>query len=132
MKNHESGVTLKWAIPNKNRVMYTGNVFTVRHHRDDQACVDTVGFIKGLHKHNILRSEDVIRSRGRLLQDRVQQHFADLIFTELLKAFSRDRIHQRFVEQFLLTVLKSLSQDRVQQRNVELISVLVRKGLSQD
>ena len=45
-----------------NRAAYTGKVFTVklRHHRDDQACVDYVGFIKGLDKHNMPRLGDVM------------------------------------------------------------------------
>ena len=46
-----------------NRAAYTGTVFTVklRHHRDDQACVvDTMGFIKGLDKHTMPRSGDVM------------------------------------------------------------------------
>ena len=46
-----------------NRAAYTGKVFTVKlhHHRDDQACVvDTVGFIKGLDKHTMPRSGDVM------------------------------------------------------------------------
>ena len=41
---------------------YTGKVFTVnlRHHREDQAFSDNVGFIKGLDKHNMPRSGDVM------------------------------------------------------------------------
>ena len=42
--------------------VYTGKVFTVklRHHRDDQAFLDNVGFIKGLDKHNMPRLGDVM------------------------------------------------------------------------
>ena len=42
--------------------VYTGKVFTVklRHHRNDQAFLDNVGFIKGLDKHNMPRSGDVM------------------------------------------------------------------------
>ena len=45
-----------------NRAVYTGKVFTVklRHHRDDQACSDIVGFIKGLDKHNMPRLGNVM------------------------------------------------------------------------
>ena len=45
-----------------NRAVYTGKVFTVklRHHRDDQASLDNVGFIKGLDKHNMPRLGDVM------------------------------------------------------------------------
>ena len=44
------------------KVMRTGKVFTVPHHRDDQACTfDTVGLhIKGLDKFNLLRVGDVM------------------------------------------------------------------------
>ena len=40
----------------------TGKVFTVklRHHRDDQAFSDNVGFIRGLDKHNMPRLGDVM------------------------------------------------------------------------
>ena len=47
----------------QNRARYTGKVFTVkmRHHRDDQAsALDTVGFTKRLHQHNMPRSGDVM------------------------------------------------------------------------
>ena len=46
----------------QERARFTGNVFTVRHHRGDQACaVDTVGLnIKGLVKFNMPRSGDVM------------------------------------------------------------------------
>ena len=44
----------------QNRATYTGKVCAARHHRDGQACVDTVEFIKGLHKHNLPRSGDVL------------------------------------------------------------------------
>ena len=41
---------------------YTGKVFTVnlRHHRDDFAHSDNLGFIKGLDKHNMPRFGDVM------------------------------------------------------------------------
>ena len=41
---------------------YTGKVFTVnlRHHRDDQASSDCVGFISGFDKHNMPRLGDVM------------------------------------------------------------------------
>ena len=41
---------------------YTGKVFTVnlRHHRDDQAFSDCVGFIRSLDKHNMPRLGDVM------------------------------------------------------------------------
>ena len=44
------------------KVMRTEKVFTVLHHRDDQACtVDTLGFnIKGLDKYTMPRSGDVL------------------------------------------------------------------------
>ena len=44
------------------KVMRTGKVFTVnvRHHRDDHACSDNVGFIKGLDKQNMPRFGDVM------------------------------------------------------------------------
>ena len=49
----------------QNRILEpvsTGKVFTVklRHHRDDHASSDTVGFIKGLDKHNMPRFGDVM------------------------------------------------------------------------
>ena len=38
----------------QNRATFTGKVFTVCHHFDDQACtVDNVGFFKGLDKYNM-------------------------------------------------------------------------------
>ena len=45
-----------------NRAVSTWKVFTVklRHHRDDHACSGYVGFIKGLDKHNMPRSGDVM------------------------------------------------------------------------
>ena len=44
------------------KVKCTGKVFTVPHHRDDQACtLDTVGFhINGLDKFNLPRVGDVM------------------------------------------------------------------------
>ena len=41
---------------------YTGKVFTVnlRHHREDQAFSDNVGILKGLDKHNMPRSGDIM------------------------------------------------------------------------
>ena len=41
---------------------YTGKVFTVnlRHHRDDQALSDCVGFIRSLDEHNMPRLGDVM------------------------------------------------------------------------
>ena len=42
------------------KVKRTGEVFTVLHHGDDQACSDNVGFIKGLDKHNMPRLGDVM------------------------------------------------------------------------
>ena len=49
----------------QNRILEpvsTGKVFTVklRHHRDDHASSDNVGFIKGLDKHNMPRFGDVM------------------------------------------------------------------------
>ena len=46
----------------KHGAVSTGKVFTVklRHHRDDHACSDNVGFIKGLDKHNMPRIGDVM------------------------------------------------------------------------
>ena len=46
----------------KQGAVSTGKVFTVklRHHRDDQAFSDNVGFIKGLDKHNMPRLGDVM------------------------------------------------------------------------
>ena len=46
----------------KQGAVSTGSVFTVklRHHRDDHACSDNVGFIKGLDKHNMPRFGDVM------------------------------------------------------------------------
>ena len=46
----------------KQGAVSTGKVFTVklRHHRYDHACSDYVGFIKGLDKHNMPRSGDVM------------------------------------------------------------------------
>ena len=49
----------------QNRILEpvsTGKVFTVklRHHCDDHASSDNVGFIKGLDKHNMPRFEDVM------------------------------------------------------------------------
>ena len=46
----------------KQGAVSTGKVFTVklRHHRDDHACSDNVGFIKGLDKHNMPRLGDVM------------------------------------------------------------------------
>ena len=43
----------------QHRATNTGKVFTVRH-RDDQACLDNVGFTKGLYKHNMPRLGDVM------------------------------------------------------------------------
>ena len=44
----------------QNRATYTGKVFTVCHHCDDQAStVDIVGLIKGLDKNNMPRPGDV-------------------------------------------------------------------------
>ena len=47
---------------------YTGKVFTVnlRHHRDDFAHSDNLGFIKGLDKHNMPRFGDVVVPPSRL------------------------------------------------------------------
>ena len=46
----------------KQGAVSTGKVFTVklRHHRDDHASSDNVGFIKGLDKHNMPRLGDVM------------------------------------------------------------------------
>ena len=46
----------------KQGAVSTGKVFTVklRHHRDDHASSDNVGFIKGLDKHNMPRFGDVM------------------------------------------------------------------------
>ena len=49
----------------QNRILEpvsTGKLFTVklRHHRDDHASLDNVGFIKGLDKHNMPRFGDVM------------------------------------------------------------------------
>ena len=47
----------------QNRATFTGKVFTVCHHFDDQACtVDNVGFFKGLDKYNMPRPGDVMVS----------------------------------------------------------------------
>ena len=46
----------------KQGAVFTGKVFTVklRHHRDDHASSDNVGFIKGLDKNNMPRFGDVM------------------------------------------------------------------------
>ena len=61
--SNEDGLLLVPQERVHNRVANTRKVFTVRlhHHRDDQACVvDTVGFIKGLDKHIMPRSGEVM------------------------------------------------------------------------
>ena len=51
----------------QNRATYTGKVFTVGHHFDDQACtIDNVGFTKGLDKHNMPRLGDVMVSAPQI------------------------------------------------------------------
>ena len=45
----------------QNRATFTGKVFTVCDHFDDQACTDdNVGFIQGLDKNNMPRPGDVL------------------------------------------------------------------------
>ena len=57
----------------QNRATILEKVFTVRHHCDDQACeVDTLFFIKGLDKHNMPRSGDVMVPASQ-----IQEHTVD-------------------------------------------------------
>ena len=66
----EDGLLLVLQERVHNRAVYTGKVFTVklRHHRDDQACSDIVGFIKGLDKHNMPRLGDVMVPPPQIIQ----------------------------------------------------------------
>ena len=58
----EDGLLLVLQERVHNRAAYTEKVFSVklRDQRDDQACVNYMGFIKGLDKHNMPRLGDVM------------------------------------------------------------------------
>ena len=90
----------------QERVRFTWKVFTVRHHRGDQACaVDTLGFnIKGLDKFNLPRSGDVM-VLALLIDVPVPQIAEDIVGWSV----TRERIIERFWAVYLLGHLGSLS-----------------------
>ena len=75
------------------KVMRTGKMFTVLHHRDEQACtVDTLGFnIKGLDKCTMPRSGDVMVPALHM-EVPVPQIAEDIVE----RAVTRGRIIERF------------------------------------
>ena len=62
VKKGPKRVFVDFLPPHSASKPYTVKVFTVklRHHRDDQAFSDNVGFIRGLDKHNMPRLGDVM------------------------------------------------------------------------
>ena len=95
----------------QNRLIYTRKVFTVRHHRDDQACADNVVFIKGLHKHDMPRSGDVMVPTSDPDCFKTGFHSASWSSscTELFKASPQDKVQQRSVDRILVLVVKAFS-----------------------
>ena len=90
----------------KQGAVSTGKVFTVklRHHRDDHACSDNVGFIKGLDKHNMPRFGDVMVPPPQINKvswfDRKPQATAEKPLY---------RFHQRYSDRSSRSKLKTLS-----------------------
>ena len=111
-----------------NRVAYREKVFTVklRHHRDDQACsVDTVGFIKGLDKHNLPRSGDVMVPASQI-QEQIVDVGGSGIVCEIpeRKMWSGSRIQHCLLEHDM-ELLKIYAQKRVQRRFSEVQDFVV-------
>ena len=79
------------------KVMCTGKVFTVLHHRDDQArAVDTLDFnIKGLDKYNMPRSGDVMVAALHI-EVPVPQIVEEIV--------ERPEILERIIERFGLSI----------------------------
>ena len=78
----------------QDRVTYTGNVFTMRHHRDDQACaVDTVGLnIKGVDKYIMPQSGDSLVPVSQIQEQIVQEIVCEVPKVKVVERI-QGRIH---------------------------------------
>ena len=86
----------------QNRVTYTGNVFTMRHHRDDQACaVDTVGLnIKGLDKYIMPQSGDSLVPVSQIQEQIVQEIVCEVPKVKVVERI-QEQIHVEQASVFL-------------------------------